>query len=103
MEASHVFLTIAAASAAIISTKLLSLVLLVSKREPNQFVQDCLSHTPGTMISALIIPDLIALGPVGWMAAGVATATAAVTRNMLATVLAGAGAAFIIRFAGFTG
>lgn len=96
MEQSDVILTLAVASASIVATKLLSLGLVTGWR-PSGFVEQCLKHTPGTMISALIIPDLLSMGALGVLAALVTTGIALASRSMLATVVGGALIAMLLR------
>jgi uncharacterized membrane protein len=82
-------LTIIAAALALAATKLASFALLARHR-PAGFLKACLDCTPGTMITALIVPDLVSMGRVGLAAAVAAGVVALASRNMVATVVAGA-------------
>jgi uncharacterized membrane protein len=96
MEQSAVLLTIIAASLAIVTTKLLGFVLLAGW-QPRGYWKECLEFAPGTMITALIVPDLISMGLLGMVSAAVTGVVALLTRSMLATVVTGVLAATAIR------
>jgi uncharacterized membrane protein len=96
MAQTAVVLTIVVASLALAATKLSSVILL-SSRDASGFWKNCLEQTPGTMITALIVPDIVSMGRVGLGAAFVTGMVALVSRSMLATVIAGALAAAGIR------
>lgn len=77
-------------------TKLLSLGLVAGWR-PTPFLERCLGFTPGTMLSALIIPDLLSSGVIGILAAILVALVALTTKNMLLSVISGATASVILR------
>lgn len=97
MEQDIVLIGILVAAAAIVATRLLGLVLVGRLNLP-PYLERCLEHTPGTMLTALIVPDLIEMGTVGLTAAIATVLIAIVSRNMLAAVFGGAGSAAVARY-----
>lgn len=56
-----------------------------------------LNALPGCLILSLIVTTLARGGPLEWIAASVALATALVTRNLPVTMIAGVGAIYVLR------
>lgn len=64
---------------------------------PPRFVELMLRHLPGPIFCAFILPILAAQGPPAFGAAAAVVATQAVTRNLVAAIVAGVGTLALLR------
>lgn len=72
--------------------------LLLAERLPTTgFVALWLKHIPGAVMAALVAPAIVNGGPDEWIAAAAATGTYALTRNILATIVAGVVVVVLVR------
>jgi uncharacterized membrane protein len=70
---------------------------LISRVQPNRFVEAWLRQIPGAMFVALIVPALAAGGPAFWAGGAVVLAVRLATGNLLASLVAGAAAVALVR------
>ncbi len=98
-EISEFLSVVLVAAIAIASTKYLALAGGSTHRLGPLMVES-FRHTPGTMIASLILPSLFDMGSIGIMAGIMSVAVALATRSMVATIVAGAASAALLRLLG---
>ena len=74
---------------------------LISRVQPNRFVEAWLRQIPGALFVALIVPALVAGGPPFWAGGTVVLAVRVLTGNLLASLVAGSATVAVLRLAGF--
>jgi len=73
--------------------------VVLGQRLPQEGVwARALKALPGSLIVSLVTVSLLSGGPMEWAAGCVALAVAIVTRNLLATMAAGIGAIWLLRY-----
>jgi len=70
---------------------------LISRVQPNRFVEAWLRQIPGAMFVALIVPALAAGGPAYWAGGAVVLGVRVLTGNLLASLFAGAASVAVLR------
>ncbi|MGV3650333.1 MAG: AzlD family protein [Devosia sp.] len=72
--------------------------LLVADRLPREgFAADWLRHIPGAVLAALVAPAIANGGLPEWLAASIAVAAFIATRSLIATMVAGVLAVYLLR------
>lgn len=69
----------------------------------NAVAQAMLQALPGSLLVALVVPDLISRGIAGWLAMAATLALMKLTRNTVASMVGGIAVTAICRLAGLPG
>lgn len=75
--------------------------LLANQLPTNGFVAAWLRHIPGAVLASLVAPAIVSGGPAEWVGTVAAAGAYLATRSLLAAIVAGVGAVYLMRtFAG---